>query len=173
MAETAIAELKAFGRVERESQSGEEVTMQHADLAARISNSRETELRLKDILRLRTGKVADVLEVEQQISQTRGQIEQMEAELKALETRVDFATVSLTLSAEFKEEFGSLSPSGETRIGDAFVAGLRDLLETLIDLIVWVLASGPTLLPWLGILALPSRWIWICWRAHYRRAQAV
>jgi type II secretory pathway pseudopilin PulG len=170
-AESAIAELKAFGRVERETQSGEEVTMQHADLAARISNARETELRLKDILRTHTGKVADVLEVEQQISQTRGQIEQMEAELKALETRVDFVTISLSLSAEFKEKLGTLSPSAGKRIQNALVAGLRDLRETLIYLIVWVLSSGPTLLLWLLILVLPARWIWRRWRAHYARIQ--
>src|SRR5262249_29947070 len=170
-ADAAIAELKSFGRVQRESQSGEEVTMQHADLAARISNARETETRLKDILRTRTGKVADVLEVEQQISQTRGQIEQMEAELKTLEKRVDFLTISLSLSTEFKERLGGLSPSADTRIQNALVSGYRDVRETVIGIIVWTLSTGPTLLLWLLLLALPVRWIWRRWRAYSVRAQ--
>ena len=42
----AVAELKSLGRVENETQGGEEVTQQHADLVARLKNSRETEPRL-------------------------------------------------------------------------------------------------------------------------------
>src|SRR5262249_41432394 len=60
---SALADLKALGRVENEAQSGEEVTAQHADLVARLKNSRETEQRLQTILRERTGKIADVLAV--------------------------------------------------------------------------------------------------------------
>jgi len=170
--DSALAELKVLGRVEQESQSGEEVTMRHADLAARISNALETEARLKDILRTRTGKVADVLEVEQQISQTRGQIEQMEAELKTLEARVDFASVTLTLSTEFKDRVGELSPSAGTRIRNASVSGYRDFRETMIELIVWILTSGPGIVLWAAILVLPLLWIWRRWRAVQSRLHA-
>jgi Domain of unknown function (DUF4349)/Putative zinc-finger len=158
--DSALAELKSFGRVERESQSGEEVTMQHADLIARISNSREAEARLKDILRTRTGKVSDVLEVEQRISQTRGQIEQMEAELKTVENRVDFASVSLSLSTEFKDKVGELSPAAGTRLHNAFVSGFRDARESFLSLLVWLLSTGPEIILWVIILAFPTFLIW-------------
>src|SRR4029077_7507343 len=46
--EAATAELKSLGRVESESQSGEEVTEQYVDLEARLTNARNTELRLTD-----------------------------------------------------------------------------------------------------------------------------
>ena len=42
----AMAELRALGNVEKESQSGEEVTQQHTDLAARLTNARETEAQI-------------------------------------------------------------------------------------------------------------------------------
>ena len=170
--ESAIAELKALGHVERESQSGEEVTMQHADLAARISNARETELRLKEILRTRTGKVSDVLEVEQQISQTRGEIERLEAELEALEKRVDFATFSLTLNTERKDRVAELSPSATTRIHNALISGYTDARETAIELVVWLLASGPQILLWLLVLGLPCLWVWRRWRTLRARFMA-
>lgn len=163
----ALAELKSFGIVQRESLSGEEVTMQHADLVARISNARETEARLNEILRTRTGKVADVLEVQQQVSQTRGQIEQMEAELKALETRVDFATVTLLISTEAREEVGQLSPSAGTQIRNAFVFGLRDLRDAAVSLTVWLLSVGPTILFWLALLGLPLFWVRRRWRLYH------
>ena len=41
--ESVIAELKQFGRVEQESQSGEEVTKEFTDRAARMKNARATE----------------------------------------------------------------------------------------------------------------------------------
>ncbi len=55
----ALAELKGLGRLEAETQSGEEVTQQHADLVARLKNSRETEQRLQDVLRTRRGFLHD------------------------------------------------------------------------------------------------------------------
>jgi Domain of unknown function (DUF4349) len=55
----AVAELKSLGQVQNETQNGEEVTQQHADLVARLKNSRETEQRLQSILLERTGKVSE------------------------------------------------------------------------------------------------------------------
>ena len=94
----ALAELKRLGRVQNESQSGEEVTQQHADLVARLKNSRETEARLQAILQQRTGKIEDVLQVEEEIARVRGEIEGMESEQQALEHRVAFASVDLQLT---------------------------------------------------------------------------
>ena len=110
-----IAELKSLGHVENETQAGEEVTQQHADLVARLKNSRETEQRLQAILLQRTGKISDVLAVEQEIARVRGEIEQMEAEQKTLEHRVDFASIELSLAEEYKAQIGSPSPSNATR----------------------------------------------------------
>lgn len=147
--------------------------MQHADLTARISNARETELRLKEILRTRTGKVSDVLEVEQEVSKTRGEIERMEAELEALEKRVDFGTLALTLKTEYRDRVSELSPSASKRIHNALVSGYADTRETLISLVVWLLAIGPQILLWLLVLALPAYGIWRRWRnVHVRNALA-
>ena len=98
--EVAIAELKKVGRVESESQAGEEVTSQYVDLQARLSNARNTEQRLTELLRTRTGKLEEVVAVEEKLSEVREQIERMEAEKKALTKRVDFGTVDLSLAEE-------------------------------------------------------------------------
>jgi len=92
--DAAMAELKKLGRVEDESQGGEEVTQQYVDLEARLVNGRHTEQRLTDILRQRTGKLQDVLKVELEIDRVRGEIEQMQAEKKELSKRVAFATLN-------------------------------------------------------------------------------
>ncbi len=108
---SALNELKSLGHVAHEAQSGEEVTAEHADLLARLKNSRETETRLQDILRNRTGKVSDVLEVEEEIARVRGEIEQMESERKTLDRRVDFATINVAITEEFKAKVGDSTPA--------------------------------------------------------------
>ncbi len=166
----ATGELKALGRVETETQKGEEVTRQHADLVARLKNARETEQRLIDVLRTRTGKVSDVLEVEQEIARVRGEIEQMEAERKALEHRVDFATVDLKLKEEYKAQLEITPPSVGTRLRNSLVTGYRDASESLIGLVLFFAEYGPALLLWALILFWPVRFIWRCMRRAMARA---
>jgi hypothetical protein len=166
---TALSELKALGRVELENQNGEEVTQQHADLVARLKNSRETEQRLQTILLQRTGKISDVLSVEQEIARVRGEIEQMEAEQQTLEHRVEFATIDLKLAEEYKAQLSSPAPSVASQVRNASVNGFRNAFESLLALILFFAEATPTLLLWLVLLSVPA---WYFWR-RYRRAFAM
>jgi hypothetical protein len=164
----AVADLKTLGRVENESQSGEEVTYQHADLVARLKNGRGTEERLRAILQQRTGKVGEVLQVEQEIARVRGDIERMEAEQKALEHRVDFATIDLQLTEEYKAQLNPPAPAVSTRIHNALVAGYRNVSESILGTILFLAEYGPTLLIVLLVIAMPGVIVW----RRYRRALA-
>ena len=157
---SAVAEIRALGRVETESQSGEEVSQQHADLIARLRTARETEARFQAILQQRTGKISDVLEVEQNIARVRAEIEAMEAEQKVLEHRVDFATVEVVLSEEYKAQLGSQPDSVSTRVHNAFVAGYHNATETLLGIMLFAEEYGPPVLIWLTILGVPAVMIW-------------
>jgi hypothetical protein len=164
----AVEEIRKLGRVDRESQSGEEVSQQHADLVARLKTARETEERFQAILQQRTGRVSDVLEVEQNIARVRGEIESMEVEQRALEHRVDFASVDLQLNEEYKARFESPTASVSTQMHNALVAGYHHVTETLLDFVLFVGEFGPVLLLWLVILGLP---IALAWR-RYKRIRA-
>jgi hypothetical protein len=152
---TAIDELKKLGRVESEQQNGEEVTEQYVDLEARLSNARNTGQRLTGILRERTGKLSDVLEVEKEIDRVRGEIEHMEGEKQALAKRVDFATVSLTVS-----EAGSASG----RIGAAAAEGWRTMVASLVAVALFLAGTVPSVLLWAAVLFFPARYAWKRWR---------
>jgi len=152
-----VAVLKSLGHVENETQAGEEVTQQHADLVARLKNSRETEQRLQAILLQRTGKISDVLAVEQEIARVRGEIELMEAEQKTLEHRVDFASIELSLAEEYKAQIGLPSPSIATRFHNAMVAGYRSAVESVVGMILFFAEYGPEAMIWLVFLA-PLAW---------------
>ncbi|HZV89860.1 MAG TPA: DUF4349 domain-containing protein [Candidatus Binatus sp.] len=160
----ALLEIKALGRAEAENQNGEEVTQQHADLVARLKNSRETEQRLQAILTQRTGKISDVLEVEQEIARVRGEIEQMEAEQKNLEHRVDFATIDLKLSEEYKAKLDSPAPAISTLIHNAAVNGYRNVADTLLSIVLFFAEYGPVLAFWFLVLSTPAWLVWRRWR---------
>lgn len=165
---SALADLKTLGRVENESQSGEEVTQQHADLIARLKTSRETEQRFRDILQQRTGKLSEVLQVEEGIARVRGDIERMEAEQKELEHRVNFATVELQLTEEYRAQLNPPAASVSTRIYNGLVAGYHNASETVLGIVIFFAENGPTLLIWFAILGLPVILIW----RRYRKALA-
>lgn len=155
-----LAELRKLGRVTAESQSGQEVTQQYVDLEARLANARNTEQRLKELLRDRTGKLKDVLEVEKEIGETRESIETMEAERKNLGNRVDYATLTLSLTEEYKAELQVVPVSTWTRISNAAVEGYHNLVEGLIEVLLFIVSAGPSLLVWGLALFFPARWTW-------------
>ena len=156
----AMSEIKRLGRVEMESQSGEEVTSEYIDLDARLINARNTEQRLTDLLRQRTGKLSDVMAVELELGRVRGEIERMEVEKKSLVNRVDFAAMNVTV----REDYQGLAPSEPfsvlVRFRNAAVEGYRSTVESMVATIAFLLTEGPVLLVWAAILFFPARFFW-------------
>jgi hypothetical protein len=170
--DAAMAELKKLGRVEDESQGGEEVTQQYVDLEARLANGIHTEQRLTEILRTRTGKLQDVLKVELEIDRVRGEIEQMQAEKKELSKRVAFATLNTTVKEEYFARLQPTPPSTGSRFRNAAVDGYNTVVEGLIDVGLFLLSAGPSLLLWAAILFFPARWAWKKFRSTRKRGDA-
>jgi len=162
--DSTLAEVKKLGRVEHESQSGEEVTAQYVDLNARLSNSRNTEQRLVEVLNQRTGKMADILAVENEIARVRGEIEQMEAERKSLEHRVAYAELQVELKEEYKAALNVTPPSGASQLRNSLVEGLGTAGDSLVGFVQLVFSCGPTLLLWAAIVFWPARVLWRRWR---------
>ena len=143
-----VRSLRSLGHVADESQSGEDVTEQVRDIEARLKNSRNTEQRLADVLRNRTGRVADILEVEREIARVREEIERMDAQRLNLERQVEYSTVTVQVT-ERRQATLDLGPMPiRTQLRNAFVDGVKDAYETLIAALVWFLGVAPVLLLW-------------------------
>lgn len=158
--DSALAALKALGRVEAEAQNGEEVTQQYVDLKARLSNAHKTQQRLIEIQCDRTGKLSDVLSVELQISRVQGEIEQMEAQMKTMKNQVNFASLDLTITEQYKAELKVVPPSLGDQLRNAGIEGIRAIRDTVVSVLFWLLSTGPILLFWILILCYPARLIW-------------
>jgi Domain of unknown function (DUF4349)/Putative zinc-finger len=158
--DATLTEVKKLGRVESESQSGQDVTSQYVDLQARLGNARNTERRLTDLLRDRTGKLSDVLEVEQELDRVRGQIEQMEAERKTMANQVGFATLNASITEDYQAQLQVVPPSTLNRLSNAAVDGYRTMVDGVVSLVLFLLSTGPSLLLWGAILFFPARMVW-------------
>jgi hypothetical protein len=156
----ALAEIKTLGRVQSESQNGQEVTARYVDLQARLSNSRNTERRLIDLLQQRTGKLSDVLEVENELARVRGEIEQMEAERKSLLNQVSFSTLNARITEDYQAQLQVVPPSTSTRLINAAVEGYRSMVDGILSVALFLLSAAPSLILWAGILFFPARFAW-------------
>jgi hypothetical protein len=158
--DAVLAELKKLGRVTSELQGGEEVTQQYVELEARLANARHTEQRLSELLRDRTGKLADVLAFEKEIDRVRGEIESMEAQRKSLAKQVDYATLNTTISEDYGAPLQLTPPSTSTRFRNAAVEGYQAVAGGVVSVLLFLLSTGPSLIILGAILFFAGRLIW-------------
>src|SRR5712692_1109189 len=92
----ALNGLQPIGKVEAVKVSAADVGEEYVDVTARMENARRLEQRLLEILATRTGKLHDVIEVEQELARVREEIERYEGRLRYL--RAHAATSSLAIT---------------------------------------------------------------------------
>lgn len=95
--EAALAAVRQTGEVLDEETATEDVTTKVVDLGARIRNLQVTERALQSIMDKAT-VVKDVLSVQQQLTDTRGEIERLMAEKAHLEEQAAFSTLTATFA---------------------------------------------------------------------------
>jgi hypothetical protein len=95
--EEALSDLRKIGSKILSEQTGTtDVTSQVIDLDARIANLQTTESALQAIM-ARATAIADVIAVENQLSDTQGQIEELTAERDHLKSQAALSTLTVTL----------------------------------------------------------------------------
>ena len=145
--------LAKLGHVTGDRLETDDVTEQHVDLAARLRNLTRTEARLLSLLDTRTGALAEIIEVERELSRVRGEVEQLTAQASALDRQIAFATLTV-----------SLRPAG-TQAPDDALAPLRALgrdagnvitgsAAVLVATFAAIARALLAALPWLPMLAL-------------------
>jgi len=96
----AVSALRGLAdKILGEETKTEEVTGQVLDLGARIVNLQATEKALQEIM-TRATKIADVLAVQEQLTEVRGQIEQLTTQKKHLEEQAAFGTLTVTYALQ-------------------------------------------------------------------------
>lgn len=135
-----------------------EVTGQVVDLEARIKNLRASEASLQEIATTAT-KISDVLEVQNQLTNVRGQIEQLTAALKDLEDRAAYAT----LTASFRVSVVAVEVASKDwdprEVVDEASASLVNVLQALTGAGIWFAIVWVPILLVLAVVILISAWV--------------
>src|SRR6266478_5398757 len=99
-----LQKIRGLGELKNQTLGTEDVTKAYFDTDARLKNARVMEQRLIDMLKTKTGKVSDLLQVEKELGRVREEIEKMQGELKYWDSQVQFATVTVLLAEKDLEE---------------------------------------------------------------------
>jgi hypothetical protein len=90
--------LHEIGDLKNQTLGTEDVTKQYFDTDARLKNAQAMEQRLLEILKKKSDDINDLLAVEKELGRVREQIEQMQGELKLMDSQVQLATVTIVLA---------------------------------------------------------------------------
>ncbi len=150
MVEESLPRLEALGHVENKSIARQDVAEKYYDTEARKNNLKKQEERYLELLS-KANTVKDMLEIENQLTQVRGEIESFEAMLKLLNSQVDLATINL----ELRSPQGL--PTGET-LREPFAqrvqAGWQRGVNGMINIVQALLVLAVILVPYIPILTL-------------------
>ena len=125
-----LLKLRDLGEIRNQSVSTEDVTKAYYDTQARLANSQRMETQLQALLARDNGKVSDLLQVERELGRVRGEIEQMQGELKVYDFQVQYATVTMSIEEkdlnqaaayrlQERDEFSLFAPDVEAAFAQA------------------------------------------------------
>jgi Domain of unknown function (DUF4349) len=158
--EDVIGSLRGLAtKVVAEKTQATEVGGQIVDLEARIANLRASESALQDIAKS-TAKVTDLLAVQQQLSDVRGQIEQLDGQRAQLVDQVAYGTLVTTFGLQVEAvqvTAKGWNPASEV---DAAAATLIGVGQALASAGIWFGIVGLPGLIVLAVILLIGRLLW-------------
>ncbi|MDD5311875.1 MAG: DUF4349 domain-containing protein [Dehalococcoidia bacterium] len=144
----ALQKLRALGvKVLNENTNSQDVTEQYSDLSAQLRNLEATEAQYLELLK-KAENVKDILEVQRELSNVRGNIERIKGRMQYLERTSDMSVIEISLK--------KTRPIGESTwdvpgIFKSAVDGLIVFGKFLAGLLIWVLVFAPV---WIIILVI-------------------
>lgn len=153
--------LESAGKINSKNTSTNDVTEQFFDINTRVNNLRIKEERLLEILS-KQGELKDLLAVEQELANTRSEIESLEGRLNFLSGQVAYSTINIELR-EVKNLDDSIAKDSVRGIGSKIKESVIKSINKILDLgvkgIILISSALPFLLI-LGVIYFVFRVIW-------------
>lgn len=158
--EDVIGSLRGLAtKVVGEKTQATEVGGQIVDLEARIANLRASETALQAIAQ-NTAKVTDLLAVQQQLSDVRGQIEQLDAQRAQLVDQVAYGTLVTTFGLQVEAVQVTAKGWNPGSDVDAAAATLIGAGQSLASMGIWFGIVGLPALIVLAVILVIGRLLW-------------
>lgn len=149
----------------QETSSGRDVGEEYVDIQARLANKQAEEKAFIEILS-NADDTEDIIKITKELSRVRGEIEQMQARLRFLDSRTDMSTITIQLSEDQNVTFvDTWRPAQEVKEAlNKLFTSLKGFISMSIVFVIWFL---PMALMWGIILGI----FFFVGRSVYRRIQ--
>jgi len=141
-----IDELAANKSVENKWINTDDVTDRYYDLQSRIENKKQLEIRYQTILN-QANNVRDILEVERNLNQVRGEIESLQGQFKLLNHQISYSTIDLNFYEVVPYE---LNQNPRPGLGTRMINSITSGWQMFVTFFVYLLALWPFAI--LGVL---------------------
>jgi hypothetical protein len=144
----ALSKLRLLAvKVTYENTNSQDVTEQYTDLKAQLSNYEATEAQYLELLK-KADNVKDMLEVQRELSNVRGNIERIKGRIQYIERTSDTSLIEATLNKS--------KPIGESSwdISGVFTHAVNGLIafgKVLVSILIWLLVFSPV---WIIVLVI-------------------
>jgi hypothetical protein len=136
-------------RVAEESVQAQDITEEYVDLRSRLKNLEAAETQLLELMK-RSGTINDILQVQRELTNVRGQIEQIKGRMQYLEQSVKMSSITVNLA--LSEELLPIPPAEKWRPKYVWLQAWKNVLTFwkefsyfLIRLTVWAQVWVPLL----------------------------
>ena len=155
-----LAGAAAIGRVTARSESAVDMTVQYADTTLRLKTQQGKMERLQALL-LQAENVSDLLEIENEISNTQYMLDVFESSLRGIDRQVERSAVTVVLSEETPADSAAAAGiSLGQRIDNAFMASLSEIARFFQNMVVFLVMAAPAMVLLLAVGGL----IWLLHR---------
>ena len=141
-----LAGTGSFGRVTRQEETTQDVTDSYYDTQSRLETQKALLSRYQELV-AKAEDMSDLLTLENAMAEIQWQIDSYTASLNATDSRVQYATISVTLREEKEQERVQVTELGfGERISAALAVGWEALTDFLEDMAVFLIAALPVIL---------------------------
>ncbi|MBQ7121110.1 MAG: DUF4349 domain-containing protein [Clostridia bacterium] len=138
------------GIITNKTEEQQNVTLEYVDLESRIEAYKTEKQTLTGLLE-KAESLDNVLAIQERLSEVNYQIESYTSQLKVLENRVSYSTVTLRISEV--ERVTEAEPTVWSRIKNRFADNLDDLVDWFKDAVVEIVGGLPVLVPLAAVIA--------------------
>lgn len=139
--EEFISDDSGLGTKVNKSQSAEDITLRYYDVKAHLETLNTKRERLLELLK-EAKDVADIITIEDQLSQCEYEINSYTTTMNLYDNLVMYTTINLTIY-EVRDIEAVGEDSVAARIGKGFVANFHDVCDKIVDFGVWFITSIP------------------------------
>jgi len=163
-----LSDLQKLGRVESESQAGEDSAVKLATAKRRLESTKMNLARLQKLQRERKGELRDAVALEKDIAQANETVAEAERQSAGLISTVAQAHIRVALLEDFRAPLEVSVAGAFLQIRNSLVEGVGAIFLSIFSVLGIFFGYGLPILFWLALLFWPVRIVW----RRFRRTPA-